>query len=308
MLFSVIIPTYNRGHLLAETLASVFNQEFQDFEIIVVDDGSTDDTARILERYGTRVRCFAQSNCGPAVARNIGIRHACAEYVAFLDSDDLWFPWTLENYRQAIARFRRPSFVAGVHQDFTESEKLKQIPRREPVFSFYGDYFETADDHVWIGTCAAAIKRQLLVETGGFESSSINAEDSDLWLRLGTAPGFVRVLKPPSFGYRRHPHSAVSFIDRTIRGHELMIRREMARKYPGGQERSSERLSIITRHLRPVSLLCLKTGRLAEAWNIYWRSFSWNLRLARLRYLTAFPLVALLRHLKGERHRPSAVT
>jgi glycosyltransferase involved in cell wall biosynthesis len=95
MLFSVIIPTYNRAALLCTALDSVFAQTFTDYEVIVVDDGSTDGTAAMVASYGGRVRYFQQQNKGPGAARNLGAQHATGEYLAFLDSDDLWFPWTL---------------------------------------------------------------------------------------------------------------------------------------------------------------------------------------------------------------------
>src|SRR5262245_47305484 len=89
-LFSVVIPSFNRVALLATTLKSVFAQRFTDFEIIVVDDGSTDATMDYLESLEHRVKVFGQQNQGPGAARNRGARHSGGAYLAFLDSDDLW--------------------------------------------------------------------------------------------------------------------------------------------------------------------------------------------------------------------------
>src|SRR5687767_3522938 len=100
--FSVVIPTYNRTALLRRTLESVWRQTFTDFEVIVVDDGSTDGTVDYLRSLGGHVRWLTQPNSGPGAARNLGASVASAEYVAFLDSDDLWFPWTLQVYREII--------------------------------------------------------------------------------------------------------------------------------------------------------------------------------------------------------------
>ena len=85
MLFSVVIPTHNRAGLLAETLETVFAQEERDFEILVVDDGSTDETPEVLKRYAGRIEVLRQENRGPAAARNLGIERARGHYVAFLD-------------------------------------------------------------------------------------------------------------------------------------------------------------------------------------------------------------------------------
>ena len=94
---SVVIPTYNRQRLVQDTIDSVLRQTFGDLELIVIDDGSTDDTRRVLQdRYGTRIRYVYQENQGESAARNHGIALAGGEYVAFVDSDDLWHPQKLE--------------------------------------------------------------------------------------------------------------------------------------------------------------------------------------------------------------------
>src|ERR1051325_3423580 len=123
-LFSVIIPTFNRASLLLSTLNSVFAQRFSDFEVIVVADGSTDQTMDYLQSLGKRVFVFQQPNKGAGAARNLGAAHAKAEYLAFLDSDDLWFPWTLEVYRQVIEEHCAPSFIAGKPYIFSSEEQL----------------------------------------------------------------------------------------------------------------------------------------------------------------------------------------
>src|SRR5271170_8041344 len=97
--FSAIIPTYNRRELLQRTLQSVLSQDQVEPEIIVVDDGSTDGTMEMLGTFAPRVQTLRQTNRGPGAARNLGMTHASGDYIAFLDSDDLWFPWTLKTYR-----------------------------------------------------------------------------------------------------------------------------------------------------------------------------------------------------------------
>ena len=89
---SVIVPTYNRAHLVIEAIDSVLSQSFQDYELIVVDDGSTDNTKDALLRYGDRIKYIYQTNLGVGAARNVGVRCARGEWLAFLDSDDIWMP------------------------------------------------------------------------------------------------------------------------------------------------------------------------------------------------------------------------
>src|SRR3954469_24597909 len=96
--FSVIVPTFNRLDLLKATVQSVLSQRYTDFEFIVVDDGSCDNTLDYLCDLGARTIVLRQSNKGPGSARNRGARIAAGEYLAFLDSDDVWFPWTLSVY------------------------------------------------------------------------------------------------------------------------------------------------------------------------------------------------------------------
>src|SRR4030042_4827818 len=93
---SVIIPTYNRGNLVLESIQSVFAQTFSDYEIIVIDDGSTDNTREVLHPYLSKLTYIYEKNSGQSFARNIGILASKGEYIAFLDSDDLWEPEKLE--------------------------------------------------------------------------------------------------------------------------------------------------------------------------------------------------------------------
>jgi glycosyltransferase involved in cell wall biosynthesis len=113
VLFSVIIPTYNRRAFLDKALQSVLAQRMADYEVTVVDDGSDDDTPIFLSRLGSTVRVFSDVNQGPGAARNLGAYHATGDYLAFLDSDDLLFPWSLSVYKKVIEQAGRPAFIAG---------------------------------------------------------------------------------------------------------------------------------------------------------------------------------------------------
>src|SRR5262245_48697814 len=141
MLFSVVIPVHNRRHLLPRALESVWAQTFTDFEVIVVNDGSTDGTGEWLASHGERVLAITQPNRGPGAARNLGTREARGEYVAFLDSDDVWPSGTLETFAGLIRRYNSPAIVAGRVVEFWEERELEAI-RPEPVCAdFYPDYF-----------------------------------------------------------------------------------------------------------------------------------------------------------------------
>jgi GT2 family glycosyltransferase len=294
MLFSVVIPAHDRRHMLPRTLGSVWAQTFTDFEVIVVNDGSTDGTEEWLAAQGERVRAITQANRGPGAARNLGTRKARGEYVAFLDSDDVWPSWTLETFVGLIYKHNSPAILAGRVVEFWEERELEGI-RPEPVCAdFYTDYFASFRAGYFVGAGMAVLRRDVLLACGGFIEERVNAEDHDLIFRLGTAPGFVQVLAPTTLGWRRHPASETAAYGRTFAGILRMIERERQAVYPGGASRMRERRGILTRHARPVTLSCLQQGMQREAWTLYRATFAWNASLGRVKYLTAFPMRAAM--------------
>jgi glycosyltransferase involved in cell wall biosynthesis len=291
--FSVVIPTYNRSAWLSGALESVFAQTEQPYEVIVVDDGSADDTYAMLQRYEDRVTSFKQTNAGPAVARNRGIDAATGDYIAFLDSDDLWFPWTLALYREAIEKHDKPAMVEGTHVEFDTSISVPKLASPAPdavAFQPAKDYL--ASPRVTLWPSGTAVRTETLKAAGGFTKHAFNAEDSDLWLRLGVQKGFIHIANPPVFAYRRHVESAVASLAKSVKGIMAMIDCEERGEYPGGSARRSDRLRILTTHTRPLSVACARRGLPKEAMEIYHRTFAWNLRLRRLRYLLALPWLA----------------
>jgi GT2 family glycosyltransferase len=292
-LFSVIIPTFNRIALLTRTVEGVLQQRFRDFETIVVDDGSMDGTTSYLQSLLRGIRVFHQANNGPARARNLGAFHAEGRYLAFLDSDDLWFPWTLEVYLEVIQKHHGPSFIAGKPYLFSDEHELQKAVRDAARTERYVDYLASGDQWRWWGASSFVIRRDVFVAAGGFIDKRMNGEDGDLALRLGVAPGFVQITAPVTFAYRQHPGSAMKNLKQTCAGAWSMIRAEQAGHYPGGMARAAERRRILMRHTRPVTLECLRHGLQREAWMLYRKTFAWNASLGRLRYLAAFPLVAV---------------
>jgi len=292
-LFSVIIPTYNRADLLSETLASVSAQTFKDYEVIVVDDGSTDQTLEILRDY-PGLKVLTQTNRGPGAARNHGVRHCSGQYLAFLDSDDVWFPWSLETYA-AIIRQTSASFLAGKPFRFRNQADLPMALPDDVTHVTFPDYLASGDDWRWWGVSSFIIRRDVFTAAGGFVESNINSEDADLALTLGMAPCFVQMTSPPTFGYREHEANVTSNLSKSLEGLWHMINKEQANGYPGGAKRATERRRIMTRHIRPVTLECLKQGRGGDAWSLYRATFGWHLLLGRWKYLAGFPVKALFK-------------
>ena len=292
-LFSVVIPSFNRVALLGGALDSVFAQRFTDFEIIIVDDGSTDGTRDYLYSLGRRIKLFHQPNQGPGSARNLGARHATGEYLAFLDSDDLWFPWTLEVYRDVIHDYRDPAFLAGKPYVFSDNDELRKVTPSASRVEQFVDYLSSGDQWRWWGASSFVIRRDAFTAVGGFADVWVNGEDADLALRLGEAPGFVQITGPVTFAYREHAASAIHDLGRTLAGAWCKVRAEQAGHYPGGSVRAAERRRILTRHTRPLTLWCLRQGLRREAWGLYVSTFVWNVSLGRAKYLASFPFLAV---------------
>jgi glycosyltransferase involved in cell wall biosynthesis len=179
---AVILPTYNRADWLEESIRSVLAQTVSDFQLWVVDDGSTDQTPAALERFAGRIHAIRlEQNRGVAFARNTAIRASKSRWVAFLDSDDLWRPTRLER-QLALAR-ERPEAVL-IHTEETwirDGAPLKQLPRHAKSG---GDIFRRSLRLVLVSPSSALIRRDVLDEIGLFNEALPAAEDYDLWLRI----------------------------------------------------------------------------------------------------------------------------
>jgi glycosyltransferase involved in cell wall biosynthesis len=286
--FSVIIPTYNRLSPLQATLESVWRQTFTDYEVIVVDDGSSDDTPRYLSALEDRITVLRQTNAGPGVARNNGAATARGAYLAFLDSDDLWFPWTLQTVADLIARHDQPALVSASLFSFKDDVEVASVRHNDTVAEFFNDYLSACDRDYFVGAGMTFVRRDKFLEVGGFCAHPINLEDHDLILRLGTAAGFVRILEPPTLGYRYHSGGRTSESRRSFAGCKYVIENEQQGVYPGGKMRRVDRRKIITRHVRPWALTFKRMGEWQTAWSLYKSTFVWNLSLHRWRFLLGF--------------------
>jgi glycosyltransferase involved in cell wall biosynthesis len=178
---SVIIPTYNRGWIIREAIDSVLAQDFTDFELIVVDDGSTDNTADILRGFGSDIQVIRQSNAGVSAARNRGIKASAGRWIAFLDSDDLWLPQKLS--RQV------DFFAAHAHAMVcqTEEQWIRKGVRVNPKarhHKFSGLIFERSLELCLVSPSAVMIRKDLFNDVGLFDEGLPACEDYDLWLRI----------------------------------------------------------------------------------------------------------------------------
>lgn len=186
--FSVIIPVYNKEKYLKETLTSVLGQTFTDFELILVNDGSTDQSPEIINRFQDhRIRIHHQENQGAAAARNTGIQLATGNYLAFLDADDLWLANHLEELQKLIQDFPGQGIYANRYQlQFKNGKTLQPTYRNlEPTYrGVLNNYYEVSETYSIIWTSCIAIPKEVLEQTGGFNKNISSGQDIDLWMRI----------------------------------------------------------------------------------------------------------------------------
>ncbi len=184
--FSVVIPTFNRWPLVGEAIESVLGQTFTDYELIVVDDGSTDGTADNIVRDFPNVTLIKQDNRGVSSARNVGIHNSSADWVTFLDSDDMWEPNKLSQQREAI--IADPS-IRIIHTDekWIRNKKRvnpKNIHQKSGSVSGDNELFRRSVKMCLISPSSVAIHAELFDKVGLFDESLPVCEDYDLWLRI----------------------------------------------------------------------------------------------------------------------------
>jgi glycosyltransferase involved in cell wall biosynthesis len=180
-LVSVVIPTYNRAKTLARAIDSVLAQTYRNRELIVVDDGSTDDTDEILESYGDALIRVRQVNRGVSAARNLGIERSNGDPVAFLDSDDEWLPEKLER-QMSLFDESDPLFIC--HTDEIWMRGGREIAQKRIHAKQGGRFFERALERCLISPSSVLLSRSLLDRVGRFDEDLPAAEDYDLWLRI----------------------------------------------------------------------------------------------------------------------------
>jgi glycosyltransferase involved in cell wall biosynthesis len=247
--FSVVMPVFNRAKYLPKAIESVFSQTFTDYELIAVDDGSTDDSFEILKSYGSRIRVIRQANQGPEVARNTGVAQARGEYIAFLDSDDIFFPFALEMYDRVIQAFDSPPLVVSTELYYRDGQEIPRSffePQPAEVLVFK-DYLSKTVSVNCIQS-KLAIRKSVYAEVGGHRHSTARTwygDTFDLLLRIGTYGPCIFIQKPRTFAYRVHDENSIKQIRSHAAGMLSLVREERAGQYPGGSRRRWDRYAII---------------------------------------------------------------
>lgn len=306
--FSIVMPILNRADLLRPTIASIEAQSFQDYEILLCDGGSTDGTIELAPTLSPKLRVLHQpkDRKGIAAQRSTGFMAAQGEYVACLDSDDIMFPWTLQKYHDVIVSHGRPGFVMSDAIMFRDEAKLAAARDGQLKTRSFKHFLEFIDlpRKGWVLASGSAFKTQHAREVAGQSDQIVYAEDTDMFLRLGAKPGFVRIDSPFCFGYRQH-HSNVSMdFTRLLKGMHQLIDEEVNDTFPGGAEWARARRQAITSQVRSAAKRCAKRGLVAEGWQLYRRTAKWHTQVNRWDFLLGYPPMLAVSSLRGKRAEP----
>lgn len=209
---SVIIATYNRAHYICDAIDSVLAQTYKDYEIIVVDDGSTDNTKEMLDKYNGKIRYTYQANSGVSAARNLGVNLSKGQYLAFLDSDDMWLPEKLEKQMEAIKEdgvglVHTSKYMVDSNGNFTGDIR--------PLYPAKNIYDLINNHNICMSVLA---KKDLVIKAGMFDEGISGSEDKDLWIRMAKLSK-ITFLKEPLIKYRVHPDNTCNDSEKLYDGH-----------------------------------------------------------------------------------------
>lgn len=233
---SIIIPAYNVAGYIEETLASIFRQNFKDYEIIIVDDGSTDNIRDKLKAYMDRVIYIYQKNSGaPASPRNVGIKKACSPYISLYDADDIWLEHKLSRDIEFLEMNKDVSLVfsnfslnengkpleVSWFEKMHVKEIMNSIPKRKSqnnFFVFERPIYNEILVNNFIGTSTVTGRREDFLQVGLFDENLIGIEDRDMWLRLSKA-NKIFGYTPEVLSYYRVSQNSISIQTKTLKSH-----------------------------------------------------------------------------------------
>ena len=271
---TVIIPSYNYGHFLGEAIQSVLDQSLQEWELIVVDDGSTDNTREVVAAFvAPRIHYIHQQNRGNPAARNAALRLAKGEYVAFLDADDVWFPEKLK--RQVAQLDSLPPTVGLVYSDVylfnnedgTIIRRFMQ-GRRPPQGRILRELLDT--EGWFISDTGSLIRREVFQRVGLYDESLWWYEDWEMWVRIA-ATYEVAAMDEPVARCRRHSANLSKAPEGMYR-HGQTARRKVMASYPLSRQERRALQHNIAHHEYLYGIDQLRLGERGEAWQAFRRS------------------------------------
>lgn len=272
-LVSVVIPTFNRKCFLGEAIESVLNQSYKNVEMLVVDDGSTDNTSELMVAYASnpQIRYFRQENQGQSVARNLALTHAKGDFICFLDSDNRWLPEKLEKSLRVFAQ--RPE-VGVVYGDIITIDEQGQEVTRQNMTRHSGRITKYLFRDNCVSMNTSMTRRICFDEMGGMEQGRRAADDYELWLRLSVRYEFFYL---PEFlaEYRVMADQISSNKDRRFQSNEEIMR-NFTKKFPDALPDAELREGWCRFYTRKGRYYA-SSGRLREALGEYRKALSYSL-------------------------------
>ncbi len=267
--FSIVITCWNQRDFIRATVDSALSQDHSDKEVIVVDDGSTDGSAELLERYSGSIKFvrFA-TNRGAIEARNRGASEAQGEYLVFLDGDDLLTPWALDIYEQIVAA-RHPKLILGEtfwFHDTVPVEQTQAAPRRVE-FVEYQDYLHK-DRSIGLSASSMVIARRTFEEAGAWTPGIFHLDCQDLCAKLGTARPMILILAPVVTFYRVHATNSIHNVAPFVRMAHRLMAKVKAGSYPGAPDRLPEQCALFGGLFVFWVKRAFRAGLYAEAWKL----------------------------------------
>lgn len=251
MKFSIIIPVYNRGLLVADAIESVLKQDFYDYELIVVNDGSSDNTMQVLYKYRDSIRIIHQENQGAESAKNSGVKEATGDYLVFLDSDDVLLPGALSVYHQIIENEDQPALLFARGKGIGSKTPINNMLSCKSSLCIYSksNDFLSKRTAVWLSTSFLIFRRSLWCKSTMFRRGAFPADDLDFLLRIGNLGPCIIVKSPMTVGYRYHDNNSIKNILSIIDKLSFLLKMEKKNEYPGGWNRKIDRLALIGGHI-----------------------------------------------------------
>jgi glycosyltransferase involved in cell wall biosynthesis len=269
--FSILIPTYNRGLLLKETIDSVLAQTFSSYELIVIDNGSTDGTLSMLSSYGSKIKTLSESKRGADVARSRGASISSGEYLALLDNDDLLYPDALEVYNRVIEGLSAPALIFGAMAHFRHgtSPRPNSTANNAIAYRSYADFL-SKDIPFDKSNSRIVIKRSIAESTNALRAqpSMFPTDDTNLLLLAGTVGPIVIVGKPYTVCYRVHDQNVSGNLAYMVDGILALARRERYGDYPGGKARQFDRYAFLGGCSLPFVRRALRQHRIRLAFRL----------------------------------------
>lgn len=247
-MISVVIPVFNRTHLLARTIESVLRQSYQNFEILIVDDHSTEDILSVIQKY--KVSYLQSVGKGVSAARNTGVRHAKGDWIAFLDSDDEWAP---DKLKKQIHYLQQNNHLRFAHTDEIWMRNGNVFPQKAKHKKSGGHLFERCTEQCVISASTVLARKDFLLEMNLFDEDFVVCEDFDLWLRIAAQEEIGFLDQALTIKHGGHPEQ----LSRQYHSMDLWRVRALA-KHVNRTDLTTEQKEALFSHLRIKAFILLK--------------------------------------------------